>query len=842
QVVRIENHLGHTSRREYTNGRLTKSIGPRWDTTTFAYDSDGNLVSRTDPLGAVTSWAYDSEGNLTSLTDALGQKRTYEYNGAGQLAALTMPGRGRTAMGYNALGQMIGIATPMGDITWMEYDTFGNLAATVDPHGRRIAMAYDPQGFRCTSITDRRGNTTEFIHDANGRLTKLTHPDASYLSHTYLPCTRIATRDENDGLTTATRNMLMSIVLHRNPEGQEYLFDYDEDNNLVSRTDPLGHVTTFEYDETDRPVGVVDRNGKTVAREFDQSWNLKSFTDERGNKTKYGYDLNNRLTVVQDALVRRVEVTRDLLGRVASYLNARGQTVAFEYDEDGNLIRKSHDGTTVAEFARDLAGRIEYAYSPGHSVQFTHDSCQWVTAIRYSDSTAMAFAHDADGNLTRADYPQGLLTVHYAYDSRNRLTAIGIDGTTSTLTLDPVGNVVAVARPNSVSSASTFDAANRATHCQVRKGAASPFIQIDTTRNDLGAIAQETATFPVAPLLAPQSATATYNKLNQIVQRDGETYTYDLDGNLVSISGSRAWTGEYDAENRLVQTVRNGVATAYSYDSFGNRVRTISDGATRDCHYDQEGRLLYETDDDAEIAVMYIYAGSRPFAMRTRGGATYYYHHSPKGDTLALTGASGNVAAAYAYSPTGLVCNQTGSLYNPFTFCGSLGVQDEGDGLFLMRHRHYDARTGRFVQRDPIGISGGSNVYAYARGNFANWTDPLGLDTIMGGTFDIDTCTMPTNFDDMTISDAEIDFFKRAIDDYAEIPGAPGGGIYKGGKALGKGNVGEAFYEFGKEITGKIGIIADILEKVLPKPPIDPNTGRVIFPENNMPEYNNTGW
>ena len=51
---------------------------------------------------------------------------------------------------------------------------------------------------------------------------------------------------------------------------------------------------------------------------------------------------------------------------------------------------------------------------------------------------------------------------------------------------------------------------------------------------------------------------------------------------------------------------------------------------------------------------------------------------------------------------------------------------DEETGLHYNRFRYYDPDVGMFTSRDPIGLMGGDNVFAYAP-NPTGWIDPLGL-------------------------------------------------------------------------------------------------------------------
>lgn len=52
---------------------------------------------------------------------------------------------------------------------------------------------------------------------------------------------------------------------------------------------------------------------------------------------------------------------------------------------------------------------------------------------------------------------------------------------------------------------------------------------------------------------------------------------------------------------------------------------------------------------------------------------------------------------------------------------------DDETGMTYLRNRYYDPITGRFTTKDPIGVDGGLNSYAYTNNNPVNYTDPEGL-------------------------------------------------------------------------------------------------------------------
>jgi RHS repeat-associated protein len=73
-----------------------------------------------------------------------------------------------------------------------------------------------------------------------------------------------------------------------------------------------------------------------------------------------------------------------------------------------------------------------------------------------------------------------------------------------------------------------------------------------------------------------------------------------------------------------------------------------------------------------------------------------------------------------------------------FGYTGQIWLAEAG--LYHYKARAYHAELGVFMQSDPIGHSGGINLYAYVGGDPVNFTDPWGL-VAEPGTCDENGCT-----------------------------------------------------------------------------------------------------
>lgn len=713
----------------YTGGNPTSITDAKGKTSYKEYDARGNVTKLTDVLGKTSFFTYDKNDNLLSSKNALGQLWKYTYNTKNKLIKTISPLNKQTLMTYDAKGQMTSIIDAAGNKTAFAYNVFGNLIRVTDPLGNITKYTYDTKGLNMTSVTDARGNKTLLSHDANHRLTRVTRPDQTSIKYGY-DCCSLTSRTDSDGNTTAyERDPLQQITSITDPLGNITRFAYNQNGDIISATDPLGRTTRSEYDAARRSIAGVNPLNDSIGFSHDALGNLTALNDERGKNTSMTYNDRSLLTSVRDPLNQTTATTQyDALGRVSSVTNARGDITTYRYDADGRLTQRNYEViNATTSYAWSPNGYLASVSDANGTLSYTRDKAGRVISIAYPDGKTLSTTYDRAGNIASLSYPDGL-KVNYSYDKLNRVKGVSFNTDNSlTLTYDAADNLIGETRSNGVESVYSYDAARRLTGVSHKKGA-TVIADLSYTRNAAGLITEEKGNWPLT--FTPQTAAninASYDDANGIVNWNTDNYSYDADGNLIGISGSRNFTAVYDQQNRLTTITLNGSTLNYVYDGLGNRVQGHNpEGSDYEDYHDAQGRNLFRID-STQVTTNYIYAGDRLVASGSSTAGYVFYHYDKIGNTLALTDANGIVVAAYAYDQYGSFI-KTGSASTRFTYVGAYGVASIGGRFFFMKNRFYDATTGRFIQRDPIGFAGGqTNLYAYVGGNPVNKIDPSGL-------------------------------------------------------------------------------------------------------------------
>ena len=130
---------------------------------------------------------------------------------------------------------------------------------------------------------------------------------------------------------------------------------------------------------------------------------------------------------------------------------------------------------------------------------------------------------------------------------------------------------------------------------------------------------------------------------------------------------------------RPVAAVTDGISTnRFAYDTFGSVTNETQNGIAIERTYDNCGRLVAMT------------------------------------------------AAHYDYSAFGRTLVAAGPLWNRNPFRFSSEFVDDATGLIYYNWRHYDPVHGAWLGRDPIGVDGGANLYAFCGNDPINFSDKNG--------------------------------------------------------------------------------------------------------------------
>ncbi len=691
--------------------------------TTFAYDDLNRAITTTSDRdnfndnilkGAIL---YDGLGRTT-------ETRQYETS----TTYIT------TKQNYDALGRAYQGSNPYraGETVYWTTTALDSLSRVISITTPDNAVAASSYYGNSVTVTDQAGKARKSVSDALGRLTNV-YEDPSGLnyqtSYSYDVLNELTTVSQGAQTRTFVYDSLKRLTSATNPESGTVSYTYDNNSNLLTRTDARSITTTIAYDALNRPTSKTYQNDGGItpavsyfydnqtlpsgAPSFDRGYSTGALVAVTYGGTSAGtyrgYDALGRV-------VRQYQQTDSVNYLVEAAYNASGMT-----SETYPSVPGASDRRTVS-YTPDGAGRL---YSLASSAT-SYAAGASVSGIGYASHNALS-AETYGNNLVHAvGYNVRLQANEIKLGTSGNPTSV-LDLTYNYGTTNNNGNLQSTSYSGGgLSYTQTFgyDSLNRLATAQENNGTSwsqtNGYDQYGNRWIDYGGGNQS------------QYFNASTDQISGS--------SYDNAGNLLSDT-IHSYT--YDAENRIVKLDN---VTSYQYDGEGKRVRKFVAENTRFV-YGIGGQQVAEFDGSSgNLKKEYVYGGGslitiEPTSINSNG--TQYSTGDHLGSPRVITNSSAGVVSRYDYMPFGeeLFAGTGGRTT-------SMGFSDSGDnnrkkftgyerdnetGLDFAQARYYSNTQGRFTSADPLMASANPhrpqtwNRYSYVLNNPLRFTDPSGM-------------------------------------------------------------------------------------------------------------------
>lgn len=729
--------------------------------TTYAYDTDGNVIE-------MITAKRNNEDELENT-----EKTCYAYNEKGQLS------------NYNSYDYIAGQWRQV-YCEARSFDSYGNLTFssttkatyTVDPetdeiHNTEISNTFNYEydvWNRCVQVVEDKDTDKEKVktvaYDALDRETQVV----------------------DNGTTTQTtysyeNGILNAIVINVNGEVTEY--NYDSLGNITSRHDPNGLTAEYDYDSFGN-LKTHTYNGYcfnyntlgsilTMATKFDEDGeeqqyqrveytyspdvkqevqfsnfsngqNIEYEHDDLGNISKVKvngsvkYESTDAYLANSDGTTTRIPVYKDHVNNIKKML-LDTQTNVYDLTTDDLLYSidtededaDSYKGVSIYEtgdfyyrttkdnediFRRQVSGDADFTKSfergdLNGNISETITGSAFSTSYDYNPNNTIHILENSLNGITQ--------TYSYTYlDNGNidteTLTTVSLGesgGTieeTQTTKYTYVNNQLKEAENNSTKWEYSYDS----------RGNITSKSEYDVSIDNNG---EKTYT---PKENGSDSYTYSTGWLDELVDYNGQTITYDESGNPINYLGHNL-TWEYGRQLASFDGI------TYTYNEKGIRVsKTVGDVTTK-YYVDDEGNIVCQSDETGRL--LFYYDRNDEVIGFRYNNTNYFYVKNLQGDITDIVDNSGNVIASYQYDPWGKVLSVIGSNteignLNPFRYRSY--YYDSDIGMYYLRSRYYDPEIGRFLNCDDANYIGYNetkisyNAFVYCENNSINFVDPLG--------------------------------------------------------------------------------------------------------------------
>ena len=769
QVARI---LGDSSTQlsqyEYnTLGRVTKSTDPIGRVMSYVYDTNNiDLLEIRQTTGSanelVRKFVYNALHEPLTDTDAAGQVTTSTYNTYGQVLTRENAKHEITTFGYGdgSAGH------PIGYLTSITSPPFNSISAVT-------SLSYDSAN-RVRTVTDSDNYTVTTDYDNLDRPTQVTYPDGTTEQYQY-------SQDFGQGVVT-----ILDLTKSKDRRGLWTTRHYNANRQMDSITDPLNRTTQFGWcscgqlatisdPKTPPQITTFNRDlqgrvyqkvffdnttinylydGQSAANTIGASSRLKSATDAKNQRANYTYfaddniqqitytDTNDQplnpptpsVSFTYDPNYNRVSTMTDGSGPTVYSYNAippaptlgAGQLgsidgplandiITFGYDELGRVINRSINGAANSQsWAFDSLGRLSGNTNKLGGFVYTYVG--------------------VTNRLQTLAYPGGATTNYLYFDNLEDKRLQQIKNLTSTsallsqfdYTYDDEGQIktwtknypgllpVAPQRYDLV-----YDNADQLTRAPLKNANNNNVITNYLYGYDL-------ASNRITEKIGTVTTTSTPNNVNEIVSQSGgvnRTLSYDSNGSITSDGGTR--TFEWDGANQLVAINYTGTTnrSEFTYDGLSRCVKIVekaNGSVTSTRKFVWCGNDKSEFRDANDAVTLFAYAQGQYI-----GTTKYLYFRDHLGSIREMMKANGTLVARFDYDPWGRSTTVINTTLPDFNFTGL--YRHGSSNLDLGVYRAYDPDLGRWLSRDPIGETGGLNLYSYVANDPVRLTDPFGL-------------------------------------------------------------------------------------------------------------------
>ncbi|WP_244150004.1 RHS repeat-associated core domain-containing protein [Xanthomonas sacchari] len=728
----------------YHKGDLWKITNALGQVTEYlAYDGAGRVLSVKDANGVVTDFTYHPRGWLTASkvrgaddsSESDDRITAIDYWPTGLVKQVTQPDGAFTRFTYDAAHRLTDIADSAGNTIHYTLDNAGNRLKedTKDASGalkRTLSRVYNQLGQLATQAT-AQGDPTDFGYDGNGNTKTVTDALGHATQNDYDPLNRLArTLQDVGGIAAETK------------------FGYDALDNLTKVTDPKGLDTTYAYNGLGDLIKLTSPDTGSTTYTYDSAGNRATQTDARNIKTSYGYDALNRLTqVTYPTTSLNVSYTYDVsqttcaggetygVGRLSRMQDGSGST-DYCYDRFGDLVRKvqtTNGKVFVVRYAYTKAGQLSrLTYPDGAVVDYVRNAQGQTTEVGVTPpgGTRQVLLNQATyypfGPVAGWTYGNGR-PMQRVLDQDYRPLAVNdtrSDGLAVGFAFDPVGNLSALTAPGNTAPVIKLDYDPLGRLTAFKDGPTDTVIDgytYDATGNRLSAKVNTTT--------QTYSYPTTSHRLSSVA---GTARSYDAAGNTTAIGGT-AVQYVYGANGRLTQVKRSGTTVAnYAYNGRGEQVRRVGKTNTYTL-YDESGHWLGDYDNNGAVVQQAIWLDDLPVGVLVKT-TLRYVQPDHLGTPRAVIDPVRDVAI-WRWDLKGEAFGNTAPDQDPdkdgtaFVFDMRFPGQryDALSGINQNYFRDYEPGTGRYVQSDLIGLSGGISTYSYVFSMPLEMRDASGL-------------------------------------------------------------------------------------------------------------------